>query len=357
MFDQLSRSELESIVGSATLAPSVLNIQPWRFVARSDGVIELYRDRARTLPVLDPRHRALTISCGAALFNLRLAVAAAGRLPEIQLLPCGSDGTLLATVRAAERVPPNSTDIRLFGALSRRRTSRLPFIDQPIAPEMIMHLEAVASNERAGFRVLDLVEAARAAELIHKADVALRSDSAARMEIARWTNREIGAVDGIPTPALGLAPRDPASLVRDFAMGAHVEGRGSADFEPEPTLAVVLTEDDEPANWLRAGLALERVWLEATAAGLAISLLTQPLELPHLRWLARPTAPMGAMPVGPTTPETASWSGPPAWPQVLLRIGNALGSTVPTPRRHVAEVLRFESDLSGHDRARAASTR
>jgi nitroreductase len=346
VFDQLSRSELESIVHSATLAPSVLNIQPWRFLARSDGVIEVHRDRARALPVLDPRHRALIISCGAALFNLRLAVAAAGRLPEVQLLPSASDGTLLATVRAAERVAPSSTDIRLYGSLSRRRTTRLPFVNQPIAPEMIMRLEAVASTERARLRILDLGEATRAADLVHQADAAMRSDPAVRREIARWTNRESDAVDGIPAPALGPAAHDPDSLVRDFAMGAHVDGRGSAAFEQDPTLAVVLTEDDEPASWLRAGLALERVWLEATAAGLAISLLTQPLELPHLRWLARPMAPMGARPVGPTTPDTASWSGPPAWPQVLFRIGNALGSAVPTPRRPVGDVLRFESDLA-----------
>ena len=339
----MSRSELKSVVHTATLAPSVLNIQPWHFVARPDGVVELHRDPRRSLPLLDPRHRELTVSCGAALFNLRLAIAVAGRLPEVQLMPEGSQTSLLATVRAVERMAPSSTDVRLFGTISRRRTSRWPFVNLPIAPEMIMRLESVATIERAILRVLDSGEAAYAAGLVHRADAAQRSDPAVCAELARWTNREVDAVDGIPTPALGPAPRDPSSLVRDFAMGGPVHRRRVADFEPDPTLAVLLTEGDEPADWLRAGQALERVWLEATAAGLAVSLLTQPLEVSQLRWLGRPLAPLGARPVGPSFPDAASWSGPRVWPQVLLRVGNALDSTPPTPRRPVDDVLTLAS--------------
>lgn len=339
----MTRSEVESVVHTATLAPSVLNVQPWRFVARSDGVLELHRDTRRLLPVLDVRHRALTISCGAALYNLRLAIAAGGRRPEVQLVPDESQTSLLATVRAVEPQKPSSTDIRLYGTISRRRTSRVPYVDQPLEPAMIARLEDVASDERATLRVLDQSESADLARLVHEADVAQRADPLLRNEIARWTNREVGAVDGIPAPALGPAARDPSSLVRDFAMGTPVQGRPRAEFEPDPTLAVLLTQRDEQVDWMRAGQALERTWLEATAAGLAISLLTQPLELSHLRWLARPLttvakpARSGDVPVAPSSTE------PTGWPQVLLRIGNALASTPPTPRRPIADVLTFES--------------
>ena len=249
----LSRSELDAVIHSATMAPSVLNIQPWRFVARTDGAIELHRDLGRTLPVVDPRHRALTVSCGAALFNLRLAVAFAGRVPEVQLLPEGSDVSLLATVRAVEPQPPSSTDLRLFGVISTRRTSRQPYVDHPLELEMIKRLGEVAALEGASLRVLDSDEATRAAELVHSADAAQRSDPSVRAEVARWTNRPTGAVDGIPATALGPSPRDPSSLVRDFAMGGPVHGRTSADFELDPTLAVLLTAGD--AVWTGSGPA------------------------------------------------------------------------------------------------------
>jgi hypothetical protein len=260
----------------------------------------------------------------------------------VQLLPDGSDASLLAIVRAVEPHTPTSAERRMYGSMSTRRTSRQPYVDHPIAPEMIKRLEEVAAIEGAAYRVLDPDEADRAAELVRAADAHQRSDPAIRAEIARWTNRPIDAVDGVPAAALGPTPRDPSSLVRDFAMGASVHGRPSTDFEPHPTLAVLLTAGDDQVDWLRAGQALESLWLEATAAGLAISLLTQPLEVSHFRWLGRSLAPMGARPVGPG-PGTASWRGSPAWPQVLLRIGHALGGTPPTPRRPVGDVLTVET--------------
>lgn len=75
-------------LGSATLAPSMHNTQPWRFrVSRADQTIELYADPSRMLKYGDPQGRAVHIACGAALFNLRLAVAVGGREPVVRLLP------------------------------------------------------------------------------------------------------------------------------------------------------------------------------------------------------------------------------------------------------------------------------
>ena len=46
----------------ATLAPSVHNTQPWRFVLGSSR-LEIHADWNRRLRVLDPRGRQLLISC------------------------------------------------------------------------------------------------------------------------------------------------------------------------------------------------------------------------------------------------------------------------------------------------------
>jgi hypothetical protein len=40
------------------------------------------------------------------------------------------------------------------------------------------------------------------------------------------------------------------------------------------------------ADWLRAGQALERVWLMATLRGVAVDPLTQPLETADAGWFA-----------------------------------------------------------------------
>jgi hypothetical protein len=61
-------------VGYAILAPSSHNTQPWRFIVNGDELL-VCADRNRSLPHIDPFDRELIISCGAALFNMRVALA------------------------------------------------------------------------------------------------------------------------------------------------------------------------------------------------------------------------------------------------------------------------------------------
>ena len=330
-----TRTEVERIVRSATFAPSILNVQPWRFVARHDS-LDLHRDETRVLPVTDPRHRALTISCGAALLNVRLAIAALGHRADVQVLPDPDRPTLLAVVRPGLAAVPSRTDLRLYDAMPRRRTSRVPYADQPIAPEVVVALEHVAATEGAALRVLTSVEAAEMTRLVHVADIMQGANADVRREIRAWTGRPPGSVDGLPEDALGPLARDPSGVVRDFGLDRPVVHRPQADFESHPTLAMLLTDDDDPVAWMRAGRALQRVWLEATAAGLAVSLLTQPLELSNLRWQSRPL--LAHRPTSRAVPSTSHRGG---WPQVVLRLGVAATSTPRTPRRCVDDVLTF----------------
>jgi len=81
---------------------------------------------------------------------------------------------------------------------------------------------------------------------------------------------------------------------------------------------------DERVDWVRAGQALQRVLLEATASGLAASFMNQPLEQPALRGQVRsPTSGVGHS-------------------HMIMRIG--FGDPVPsTPRRPVSAVRRERS--------------
>ena len=68
-----AEEKLAFLLRDAVLAPSGHNTQPWLFRVDGDAV-DLYADRTQALPVVDPEDRELTISCGAALFNLRVAL-------------------------------------------------------------------------------------------------------------------------------------------------------------------------------------------------------------------------------------------------------------------------------------------
>ena len=81
-------------VERASLAPSVHNTQPWHFVVRSE-VLELRGDSDRQLRALDPTGRQMVISCGCALFNARVGLAA-DRVVQVDRVPDAAEPDLLA---------------------------------------------------------------------------------------------------------------------------------------------------------------------------------------------------------------------------------------------------------------------
>jgi nitroreductase len=94
---------VSALVAKAARAPSVHNTQPWRFEAGRQG-LELRADHGRELLRIDPAGREILVSCGAALFGLRLASANSdtGRQSgccQTQPIPACSPGCSLALRR------------------------------------------------------------------------------------------------------------------------------------------------------------------------------------------------------------------------------------------------------------------
>ncbi|MFF9689443.1 Acg family FMN-binding oxidoreductase [Streptomyces sp. NPDC014623] len=316
-------------VDDATKAPSMHNAQPWKFrYVPALNVLRLHMDTDRSMPRTDPTHRGMHISCGAALFNLRVAVAHAGWSAEVQLLPDPDDPTLLATAVFAEREGNDSVS-SLYPAIHHRHSSREPFTDEPVPEVLLDGLKGAARAEGAAMSVLGDWQVDAVIDVVREAAQDETLSPAVREEITRWTGSGTGVSDGIPAYAFGPRHHYGRAPVRDFAVGRKVPDRRSADFEQAPCLAVLGTPEDRPRDWLLAGQALERVLLQSTLDGLSTSLNSQALERPELRWLLR-------------APHSGSAS---AFPQMLLRLG--YGPVVPpTPRRAVSDVLHVDRGTS-----------
>jgi nitroreductase len=314
----LTRSQVEHIVGLAITAPSVLNTQPWRFFAHAD-VIDVHAVPSRGLPVVDPAARETYISCGAAVFNLRLGIGSLRRTPIVHLLPNPENLAHVANVRIGGPMTLSGDELQLAKAISRRRTSREPFNEEPVPDPVRNAMVAAAHGEGAR---LDFVPSWRrdaVVTAVHDAGLAQQSNPRVVEEFDRWTLHRTESSAGIPPSALGPKPRGDAT-VRDFALGQVVKTRKAADFGQQDLLALLLTLGDDRLAWVRAGLALQRVLLTATVHGVSSGLLTSPLEVPALRELL--------VDGGATR----------GHPQVLLRFGYG-PEPAPTPRRSVAEVL------------------
>ncbi|WP_265563636.1 Acg family FMN-binding oxidoreductase [Streptomyces hygroscopicus] len=321
----LETTAVTAFVEDATAAPSLHNAQPWKFrFLRDRGILQLYADLERTLPQTDPDGRNLHLGCGAALFNLRVAAAAAGRETTVRLLPDSADPALLGEVDLTGTARTDDALALLHPAIHRRHTSRHPFLEEDIPAALEDGLCGAARLEGARLLFPDAWHVRSVLDLVHDAEYREARDPGIRGETARWARTEpVGestASDGIPAEAFGPGQWGASSPVRDFAAGRSVPGRGWAPFEKEPHIALLGTAEDRPLDWLRAGQALERVLLQATLDGLVASLTSQALEWPELRWAVRdPTSALGHV-------------------QMVIRLGYGPEGH-PTPRRAVAEVL------------------
>jgi nitroreductase len=283
----LTTDELTGCVEAATKAPSIHNTQPWLFLLGPDRV-EVYADPSRRLPAIDPQGRAMFISLGAAVLNLRIAFAHAGWQAGTQLLPDPADPRHVATVRAGRPRSPGPDDHDLFAAISRRHSNRGPFAEVKPPESELRRLAAAAREEGAVMHVADAAERNALLSLARTADARQRADPAYRMELRNWTTDDPYREDGVPLEAVGPWSERGTVPIRDMAIDREIPGRAAVGFEREPTLATLVTYGaDGPEQWLRAGQALQRVLLEATRCGLATSLFTQPLEDPELRDLFR----------------------------------------------------------------------
>lgn len=284
---------LRELVKSAILAPSSHNSQPWIFhVPLNCAFVELYADRARALPVVDPEDRELTMSCGSALLNLRIAARHAGFTDLVEPLPDPDDHDLLARLRLGAPYAPSAAEEALFAAIASRRTNRRPFVTRAIPDDVLEAMRACAAVEGAMLTILHTpAERARVAALIATADRKQGADPAFRRELASWMHPNRSRThDGMPGYAFGLG--DWASyvgplVVRTFDWG---DGRAARDQElavGSPYMAVLWTVGDSRGEWLAAGQALQHMLLRATVAGVSASFLNQPVEVPELRAVMR----------------------------------------------------------------------
>jgi hypothetical protein len=286
--------------------------------------IELHADPARRLR-RDRTGRDMVISCGAALFGLRLAVRELGFLPAVTPLPDRAQPDLIARVALGPRVPVTGAEHRMLEALPHRHTHRGPFEARSLPAGLLAGLQHDAFAEGATLALIGPAAGyPKLAALVAEATRTQALNPAAREEILRWS-RVAGSTarDGVPAAAFPQVTSDiPGRLApRDFDLGRHLgQLPAPGGGEPAPATMVLVTQGDTRADWLAAGQALHRVLAHAATAWVSASLHSQPLELPVIRDMIRARL---ALP------------GP---PQMLLQLG-VTRSSLATPRRPVPDLL------------------
>ncbi|WP_433043498.1 hypothetical protein [Dactylosporangium sp. CS-033363] len=376
------RAEIDLVAEAsiaALRAPSILNSQPWRWRLAGDHA-ELWADRSRQLTGLDPDGRLLLLSCGGALHHAVVTLRAAGFEADVARLPDGERPDLVARFGVAPSgvapsgvapsgvapsgvapsgvapsgvapsgVAPSGVapsggapsggapagregererDAEVAAAVSRRRTDRRPFGDERPSALVLEELRRAAGRHGVHLQVVQDEQVTDfAAAVAHAGDVE-RGDPRFRADLRAWTNRAHG--DGVaPQSVVATARRTVAP--RDFAIKAGLAAGAGSD--RGTVYALLVTDGDEPRDWLAAGEALSDVWLTLTARGLAASPISEVIEVPGVRGALRGLLggvgnPAVALRIGVPVQEDAPPASPRRSPSTVLSSG------VPGETRH-----------------------
>lgn len=317
-----TKDEITVAVAAMRRAPSVHNTQPW-VLEFHDGFAALFERLDLDLRWHDPTGRDRLMSCGAALANLVLAVRILGRDPQTSLFADPARPDEVARVLAAGRCAPSDRDWELYSTIPWRRSHRSPFTAEPVPDDLRHALVAAATAGGVQLRpVGGIEESTLVAGLLDHGALMLRQDRGYQRELSAWTNtrpdhRPGGGIPA-PTPAYDTLPW--AGLVR--ATTSLPDTNTLAARLDREYLLLVETPDDGPRDHVLAGRAIQDTWLAATVAGLAGSVLTQPLQVREVR--------AGLI-------ERLGLAG---FPQALLRFGYPADAAPRSPRVPLAELIR-----------------
>ena len=315
------RETIRAALAMAVRAPSVHNSQPWQWRV-GDHTVHLYADEDLHLRHIDPGRRDLLLSCGVALQHFTLALAVLGWRSHVHRFPNPAEPLHLAAVEIADPGgAPSEQDIALAAAIPRRRTDRRVYCPWPVPAGDIALMSARAA--RAGV-TLRRVPAGALSELVAEAVRAHIADADYLRELSMWSGR-YGSLAGVPARSVPAPDHRAPIPARVFANPVLSQPEGVAAADDAGAVLALATATDDALAQLRAGEATGVVLLTATALGLSICPITEPLEVESTRAAVRSIV-----------------LGDDGHPQMLLRVGWAPVNADPlpaTPRRPLDDVV------------------
>ena len=306
----------------AALAANSHNTQPWKFKI-SDRSIEILPDLMRQIPVVDPDNHHLFASLGCAATNLSMAAGSSGKPGEIGF-NAANGGSVIFNFGGAAPAEPN-----LVNAITKRQSTRAEYDGRSISAADAQHLASASAMSGVIVNIItDRPHIDKVRDLVISGNTAQMADIAFVKELESWirfnTRSALKTGDGLFSATNGnpTAPDMLGRLAFEWFFKPKSENDKLArQINSSAGIVVIGSEKDDPEHWVRAGRACQLFALQATALGIKVAFINQPVEVPTLR------------------PELANLVGMPGRrPDIVMRFG--YGEAMPySVRRPVANII------------------
>ena len=276
--------EIGDLIRYATLAPNGHNTQPWRFRVGAER-IEILPDLARRTPAVDPDDHHIFVSLGCAVETLALAARARERPGKISFDDAGDGSAILAFGGGPE------AEAALFDAIPRRQSTRGDYDGRAVSAADLQTLALAAETSGVDLVLMtDRPQLDRIRDLVVAGNSAQMADPAFVRELRSWMRfsprQAMTTGDGLFSATTGN-PVLPAWLgphMFDLAFKAGAENDKYAhQLRSSAGVAVFVSMRDDKEHWVAAGRACQRFALQATALGLKVAFINQPVVVATLR--------------------------------------------------------------------------
>ena len=279
--------EFEHILLAGNTAPSGENCQPWRFVVCGE-TIEVHLLPERDKSAYSWGQRAAYLACGAAIENMVIEASARKYRADVVYFPDRADAWHVADIGLRKDDSVETDPLASF--IEKRITNRKPYAHAPLSKAERGALFDAASRSEGDFALAekreDINRLGRVGSTNEQVMLANRALHQFFFGHVSWTKEEdeekkvgfyIKTLE-LPPPAeamfkvfrhwpimrvLGAIGFNRIVAIQNGATNAATAGIGA-----------IIIDGTGPLDFVKAGRAVERVWLAATAHGLSFQPLT-----------------------------------------------------------------------------------
>ena len=276
--------ELPEFIRFASLAANSHNTQPWHFKINDQG-IAILPDLTRQIPIVDPDNHHLFASLGCAATNLALAAAANGKAGEISF-DATNDGSVVFNFGSNMVAQPSLVD-----AITKRQSTRAEYDGKSVSGADVQQLISASTISGVDISIItERVQINKVRDLVIAGNTSQMADPAFVNELKAWIRfnprSALAKSDGLFSATNGnpTIPDWLGQVAFEWFYTPKTENdKYARQIDSSAGIAVFVSEKNDPKHWVLAGRACQLFALQATALGMKIAFINQPLEVPNLR--------------------------------------------------------------------------